>query len=85
MRASIQGHAEVIRSLQSKGADVNASNANGRTALILATAAGRPGAVAALLQSGADASAKDRNGTTALMLAEKLGRPRIAKLLRATR
>ena len=58
MRAAIQGYVAVIRTLHANGADVNARDANGRTALILAAAADKRDAVKVLLESGADSNNK---------------------------
>lgn len=78
--------------LLQKGADVNASNRNGETALILAATQYDPEAVQLLLQKGANVNAKTKSGRTALMQAIDAPKefdnqnhvvysPRIAKLL----
>lgn len=55
--------------LLGKGADVNAANQRGETALILAATQFEPAAAQLLLQKGADVNAKTKAGRTALMQA----------------
>ena len=60
--------------LLTKGADVNAKDNSGETALMLAasgTAAGNADCVKLLLSKGADVNATDQDGETALMQASK--------------
>ena len=75
-------HDGVVNALLAAGADVNASNEDGRTALMLAAAAGRAAAVKSLLRGGANVSAQDKDGKTALMLATKFARTEVVKLLK---
>ena len=51
--------------LDANGADVNSSDAKGRTALVLAAAAGNHDAVKVLLESGADRNPRDQGRMTA--------------------
>lgn len=53
------------------GADVNSTDANGRTALMLAARSGNDTLTQFLLRSGATVDQRDRNGDTALILAVK--------------
>jgi len=63
------------------GADVNATDSYGRTALILASEQGHPEIVAMLLEKGADVNAKGIFGMTALQWASRNGRTEIVKIL----
>lgn len=76
---------ETVEILLSAGADVNAKNRNGDTALQMHAAAmgmyGNIDAVKALLSAGVDVNAVTREGKTALDLATKRGRREIMKEL----
>jgi serine/threonine-protein phosphatase 6 regulatory ankyrin repeat subunit B len=74
-RAEPQG---VMQVLLDHGAQINAQDEKGRTALMLATA--RP-AIKFLVDRGADLNVKNRDGKTALMLAEDQGRRDVAAQL----
>ncbi len=73
--AATRGDAVAVEALLAKGADVNAKDNNGWSALMMASTGGnipafRAGcldAVRALLAKGADVNAKDNGGATALM------------------
>ena len=68
--AAENGHVDAVRALLAAGADANAADASGTTALMLAAAAGAPDSIRALLQAGADVHARDRvMERTALMFA----------------
>jgi ankyrin repeat protein len=67
--------------LLARGADVNASNQAGVTALMLAAFHGRLEMVRALTDHGADVNATDRDGFTAAMLAQHSHREDIVRLL----
>ena len=61
---------KVTQFLLKAGADVNAKDANGRTALMMSTlVAYNPEMIKILVDSGADVNLQDSNGTTALMSA----------------
>ena len=58
---------EVIKTLITAGADVNAKDEEGYTALVYATGSKNPEAVKILLSAGADVNAKAEEGWTALL------------------
>jgi ankyrin repeat protein len=62
INAASQGQGAVVQRLLKKGADVNAKNMNGQTALRCAADKGRETVVRLLLEKGADVNAKDKNG-----------------------
>ncbi|MGC8908241.1 MAG: ankyrin repeat domain-containing protein [Desulfomonilaceae bacterium] len=76
------GHADVVRTLLGKGADVNLPNRNGWTPLMAAVAKGHEGVVELLLEHGADPNMRHAYGWTALKLATQKGRKNIADVLR---
>jgi ankyrin repeat protein len=71
----------VLTILNTKGVDVNYSNANGVTVLQLATMRGHNDVVGVLLESGADVDRVDKANRTALHFAYLYNRPAIARLL----
>ena len=66
MIASLRGQTEVVKMLLEKGADVNAKNTKGWTALMIASLRGQTEVVKNLLEKGADVNAKDEDGKSAL-------------------
>ena len=73
-----------MRSLLKKGAQVNQKDSHGWTALIHASAAGRPDVIRALIKAKADVNAQDKDGNTALMIAGMFGhRKAVETLLQA--
>lgn len=76
--ASRQGSLKIVKSLIGYGADVNAKNNDGRTALMLTS---NLEIAKLLIDSGADVNAKNNNGGTALTQAVNWDRLEIAKLL----
>jgi ankyrin repeat protein len=62
------GHAGVAQVLLAKGADVNAKDGDGRTALMQAAREGDIEIARILLAAGADVNAQDRRGQTALVM-----------------
>jgi ankyrin repeat protein len=71
-----------VRVLLASGADVNASDVNGITALIEAADKGRPKTARLLLQSGANVNVSTRGLGTALDAAERSGHNDIVAMLR---
>ncbi len=64
--ASFAGHADVVALLLSAGANVNASDKDGWTALLLASNKGHTEIAGALLSGGADVNARTHGGAPAL-------------------
>jgi uncharacterized protein len=81
--ASQQGHADVVKLLLSKGAEVNVRrNEDGITAVYIASLNGHADVVALLLENGADVDMKKTtNGITALWAASRNGHADVVKLL----
>jgi len=67
IRSSMFGNKTTVAKLLEKGADVNAKNKQGNTALIEASRNKHTEIVAMLLKKGADVNATDDDGDTALM------------------
>jgi len=65
------GFTELLNTLIDLGADVNAAQGKGWTALMGAAQTGNYGLVKTLLDKGADPARKNGNGETALALAMK--------------
>jgi len=81
MEASLRGNSDVAELLLAKGADINAKDDHGFTALMWAVVGGHFHAVKLLLDKGADINAKNNNGQTALMHAALGGEVDAVKLL----
>jgi ankyrin repeat protein len=73
IKAVSKGDTPTTRALLAKGADVQARDAKGRTALMYAAENGDPTTVQALLTNGADMNARDWQGWTALIYAADNG------------
>jgi uncharacterized protein len=82
IEAAAKGEITRVKNLLAKGADVNAREQQGRTALMEAAAKGQTASVEVLLAKGADIHARDQDGMTALMWAEKKGDSLIIQLLK---
>jgi Raf kinase inhibitor-like YbhB/YbcL family protein len=65
----VMGQVAEARAIIGRGADVNAKDGDGVTALMRAASAGRGDMVRMLLASGADVNARTTGGVTALMMA----------------
>ena len=79
------GDLEQLDELLAQGANVNAGDRTGVTALMRAAYHGQLAMVRALIFYGADPGAKDRSGLTALMMAEYGGHEEIVEALRLLR
>ncbi len=80
-RAVKRGDVERVRQLLRSGADVNARDRYGQTALMLAAHRGHREMVDTLIQSGADLNVTAKNNLSALMLAVIGGHAAIAQRL----
>ena len=69
LAATINGNKEVCQLLIEKGADVNASDLFGSTALMIAASNGHKEVCQLLIDNGADVNAVEKGGRTSLMLA----------------
>ncbi|HIE53972.1 MAG TPA: ankyrin repeat domain-containing protein, partial [Chromatiaceae bacterium] len=72
---------ETMEKLLDQGADVNAANKYGKTALMMAAENGNLAAVSLLLARGADVNRKTVADCTALTLAAENGEPEVTALL----
>ncbi len=80
--AVLAGVQEAVRLRIRLGDNVNATDANGRTPLILAASKGHAKICTLLLQSGADPLVRDAAGETALTAADRRGHTELVELLR---
>ena len=80
--AAMQRDNERVASLLQEGANVNAGQADGATALHWAAYHGDAALAERLLQAGADVSAANRNGSTPLWLAASHGDAAMVETLR---
>ncbi len=78
MSAAGYGHEAVVNRLLAAGADVNAVNVDGRSALMWAAEGGDEAIVDRLLAAGANVEALDTQGRTALQLAVQRGDQAVA-------
>jgi uncharacterized protein len=83
-RAAQDGDMPVVKDSLSKGANVNAKDETGKTALLwVAPARDNPEMVKVLIAKGADVNAKDNDGETALMISASQSNPGILTALLA--
>ncbi len=75
------GDAVKVEEAITNGADVNAKNNEGKTALMWAAMFGHADVAEILLKHGANVNAKDNDGWTALMKAAKYGHADVAEVL----
>jgi ankyrin repeat protein len=80
-QASMSGDVEKVISLLGSGADVNAKDQRGWTALLWAVSRGQMDLVKLLLDKGADVNAKGEHGWTPMMEAANRNHPEAVKLL----
>jgi uncharacterized protein len=80
--AVFNGHAEIVRYLLTKGANLNALAPNRQTPLMLAARNGHVDVAKMLVDAGANRELTDPDGNTALAIAIKAGNLEIANYLR---
>lgn len=83
LEAAMRGIAPAVRAFLWKGADANAADGGGGTALIWAAAKGDAGTVKVLLAHGADPALADGDGMTPLQIADRKRRADVVQLLKA--
>jgi len=83
LQAAAKGDIAQVKSLLSKGADVNAKDKFGWTPLQIATAQGSEDVVKLLIAGGGDINTKDNAGNTPLHLAVELGHKALIELFLA--
>lgn len=82
--AASRGNAERVRELLGAGVPADARDADGRTALLLATRANHPDVAKILIAAGADVNAKDTIKDTPFLYAGAEGRNEILTAILAT-
>jgi ankyrin repeat protein len=80
--ASISGRVDIVEALLDAGADIDATNQDGWTALIGALGQHRTDVALVLLQRGAAINIRGDNGVTALKIAERNHNAQIVKILK---
>ena len=75
------GRVDIVKVLLAAGANVNAFDEDGETALMMAAEEGRADVVQALIAGGANVNMMDHEGRTALQHARKEGRSHIVTIL----
>jgi ankyrin repeat protein len=76
-----EGYPDVAIALINAGADLNARNSDGNTALLRSACEGRPELTRVLIDAGAQLNIQNNDGYTALILARRRGHEDIAELL----
>jgi ankyrin repeat protein len=79
------GNLEEVKALLDQGANVNAADKTGTTALMLAAKHGKSDVVSTLLAKGANIYATDNHGQTALKIAAKLKQSKIENTLKVAK
>ena len=82
MQAAEEGHLDVVKVLADAGADVNAADDNGETALMMAAAMNCKDVVGVLLAAGADRSMSTPYRWNALAFAAAFEHPEISEMLK---
>ena len=81
VREAALGNADSVRNLAKSGADVNAVDENGDTAVVVASANGHKEAVTALIELGANINQSDGKGETAIAAAIRAQNSEMVKTL----
>lgn len=82
LRASREGNTAEVRTLLDAGAEVNAANDDGFTALMAASVKGHTDIAKLIIKAGADVNAQTNDRFTALMYASQYGHTEIVELLK---
>lgn len=82
MKAASSNSMDIFKLLISMQVDVNATDINGKTALMWAINSGNSDIAKSLIMNGADANIIDNHGETALMLAELVEAKELVQLLK---
>jgi hypothetical protein len=77
-----KGYPPAVKAFLARGADPDATDRNGGTALIWAVARGKAEVVRQLIEAGAEVSRADPDGTTPLGLATRKNKPTLIEILR---
>lgn len=85
IEAAKKGDTLVVRSLLAEGAQVDAGDEDGTTALMWAADGGHDATVQVLLASGAEINARDRSGYPVILFAAQKGRIYVVRTLLATK
>ncbi len=83
LRAAREGETSRVRSVLASGADVNETDREGWTALMLAARRNNPEIAEVLIEAGANVAYRDPTGMSALTVAKEASAERIVDLLRA--
>ena len=83
LAATDKGETAQVKTLLSKGADMNIRDEFERTPLMISSYKGHADVVALLLEAGADINAKAKYGQTAYQFATEQGNEEIARSLKA--
>jgi ankyrin repeat protein len=81
MKASFHGHAKMVALLLNAGANKDAKDKGGFTALLVAAQNGQAACLQLLLDAGADKEAKQIKGATALFIAAQNGHAKCLEML----
>ncbi|KAM5381160.1 hypothetical protein ACJZ2D_003076 [Fusarium nematophilum] len=81
LQAMINGHERMVRFLAEEGADINAYDRQGRTALSVAAERGQDAIVRFLIDKGANVNVYGEDGRTILCLAIERGQEALANML----
>ena len=81
MLASSRGHIDILKLLLDNKADIEFTNLNGDSALIIAASKGQAASVSYLLMRGANVNAANNNGENGLILSVSNGHVDVVKVL----